>query len=290
MSEKIPLEPSTQQEEREDSVYFTRHSMAQYLTYIQKKLSDDPTGPVDYENQVPNDLSENGIELAKQKASEFFTNLDPENDTLFFTSSNEARAIETANVYRQIAKKKGFEILKPEHTRSSYAEEVGEGEIRVLQNLSLNIKNMIIFSVFNPDSQQNPKFLEKVDPETRAKYEQARALINVHDYGNLVDNFYHYSEEVQKIFPEIKTSEDMFNVQFRNLARLAKFGLEKAKESGLNKNVKIMAFGHENYMINALQEYFGERAMKNCETIEIDVDETDISITKGDKTETRPRR
>lgn len=282
--ENSPLEIP---EERNDEVFFTRHSMAQYLTYLQKKLSDDPTGPIDYESQIPNDLSEKGIELAKEKALDFFANFDPSKDVLFFASSNEARAIETADVYRRIAKEKGFEILIPEHTRSSYADEVGDGEIRVLQNLSLNIKNMIVFSVFNPDSQQNPKFLEKVDPETRAKYEQARAIINAHDYGNLVDNFYNYSEEVKKIFPEIKTAEDMFSIQFRNLTRLAKFGLEKAKESGLDKNVKIISFGHENYMINALQEYFGERALKNCETIQIDVSEEGVSLTKGNRTEIR---
>jgi len=268
------------QEDRNDSVHFTRHSRAEYNTYIKIKESDNPQAPVDYENQITPDLNEEGVRLAEQKTTEFFSRLDPEKDILFFASSNEARAIETADIYRRKAKEKGFEVLKPEHVRSGYAQEVGEGEIRVLQSLSLNVKNMIIFSVFNPDPQQNPKFIEKLDPETRAKYDVARAVINGHDYGSFGANFFHYSEKVQEIFPEIKSAKGMFDGQFRNLLKLARFGRKKAKSSGLEKNVKILAFGHENYMVHALQEYFGEHDIKNCETIDVNVDDADAILTR----------
>jgi hypothetical protein len=107
-------------------------------------------------NETP-DLPESGVELAKEKAKEFFENLDPEKDILFFASSNEARALETANIYREIAKEKGFEIVRPENSRSGLSEELSDGDIRVVKILSIypyGETNAVIDSVFNPPSRR----------------------------------------------------------------------------------------------------------------------------------------
>ena len=277
-------EGEQKKKEGDHGVFFTRHSQAQYRTYQKIKLSDNPQAAVDYENQITPDLSEPGIALARERAGEFFARFDPEHDALFFASSNEARAIETADVYRRVAKEKGFEVIKPEHTRSTYADELGEGEIRVLQNLSLNIENTILAGVFNPDSQQNPKFTEKLDSETQEKYTKARAIINQHDYGNFGENFFHYSKEIQNIFPEIESSNDLFESQFQHLLRLAQFGINKSNTSGISKHIKILAFGHENYMSYALNKYFGDHEIKNCETIDIAITPEDTFLTRrGDR-------
>jgi len=134
-------------EEREDSAHFIRHSKSAYRTYEEIQKSESPEQQLDPEKQVTPDLPEAGIELAEQEADKFFEDLDPETDAIFFTSSNEARALETANIYRKAAHEKGFDIITPENTRGELAEEIGEGEIRVLKNLSLNIDNVLLSGV-----------------------------------------------------------------------------------------------------------------------------------------------
>ena len=107
-----------------------------------------------------------------------------------------------------------------------------------------------------------------------------RALIRENDHGSFGANFFHYSELVQDVFPEIKSAKNLFDRQFHNLLRLAKFGIQKARESGLKKNIKILAFGHENYMSYALDKFFQEHDIKNCETIDVAVSSSGIQLTK----------
>mgnify|MGYP001620184623 CR=1 FL=1 len=268
--EKTPENlPEESRENREGSVFFTRHSKAGYKTYAEILKSDDPTAPVDPERQVVPDLPEAGVELARDSAEEFLDTLDPETDQLFFASSNEARALETAAIYKEVAETKGFEIIKPEHVRGELAEEIGGGDIRVVDALSLNIKNNLLSSVFNPSAHVGEVNLEALDPKTLTKWNEARAIIEAGDRDSWGANFYEYGEEIQKIFPELKTSRELYETKFKNLLRLAEFGLKKAEESSLDKNIKILAFGHENYMGYALNKYFGEHEIKNCETLTI---------------------
>jgi len=124
--EKIPGEAS-----------YIRHSSSNYETYIkQAQRGDKGFNPNDQEYP---DLNEKGIELAQEKAKEFFNALDPEKDILFFASSNEARALATAEVYRQEAIKRGFEIIKPSKTNLELSEEQTDGYVRVSNMPSLNI-------------------------------------------------------------------------------------------------------------------------------------------------------
>lgn len=277
-----PYEP--EKKEDSDSVHFTRHSKADYLNYRQIKSSDNPRRGIDPENQIVPDVPEAGIALAEEKAEELLSKFDPENDILFFASSNEARAIETANVYRQLAHEKGFEVIKPEKAGLELAEKIGEGEIRVVQNLSLNNPDLLLQTLFNPDYQNEEVNWEALDPETREKCERVRAMIREHDYGSFGPNFFHYSKKVQEIFPEIKSAKDLYDRQFKNLLRLAEFGIKKAQEAGLDKKIKIFAFGHENYMSYALDKYFQEHDIKNCETIDVNIADSGIELTKAGTT------
>lgn len=261
--------PKDGRKENTDSVHFTRHSAAKYSTYAEINKSENPQAPVDVENQVTPDLSERGLELAREKAKELFDSFNPKEDEIFFVSSSEARALETAAIYREVAKQRGFEIVVPENVRGNYAEEVGQGDIRVVQALSLNIKNTLLSSVFNPDVYLKNVNLDALDKDTRKKWEKAREIINSDDYGSWGANFFHYSEEISKIFPEIKSTKDLYETQFKNLLRLVKFGIKKIKESGRGKNVRILAFGHENYIGYALNKYFEDNEIGNCETISI---------------------
>lgn len=270
--EKIPNENN----QREDQAFFTRHSKSTYKTYGKMVSSENPTQAFNPENQETPDLPESGIELAKEKAESFFETLNPEKDVLFFASSNEARALETANIYREVAKEKGFEIVKPEHSRSELSTELSDGDIRVVRSLSIypyGETNAVIDSVFNPPSKRGDINWEKIDPELKERFDKASKIIEADDKGSFGPNFAVHSEKIKKIFPEINTAEQLFESKFKNIMKLIKFGLQKAKESGLERNVKILGFGHENYMMHALEKYFKEDGIGNCETVTFDIED-----------------
>lgn len=285
MSEKPLREIPQNNQKRSDSIHFTRHSKAEYKTYRKIRSSENPRAEIDFENQITPDLSEESVVLAEQKAEELLSRFNPDEDVLFFASSNEARSLETANIYRKNAHEKGFEILKPQKVGLKLAEEIGEGEIRIVRNLSLNNKDLLLQSLFNPDYQNQSVNWDALDSETREKCDKVRAMIREHDYGSFGANFFHYSERVQEVFPEIKSAKDLFDRQFHNLIRLAKFGTKKIQESGLKKNVKILVFGHENYMSYALEQYFQEHDIENCETVDVNVVNSGVELTKKGSTQ-----
>jgi hypothetical protein len=268
--EKEPKIDSEKEIEK-DSVDFIRHSVSSYKTYGKIVSSDNPTGQFNPDEQVTPDLPEKGIELAKQEAEKYFAELDPQKDIVFFVSSNEARAVETANIFRQTAHEKGFEVVKPEHSRSMLSDNIAEGEIRVLQNLSIypdDTSNSVLDGIFNPPARRGKVNWEAVkDTELKARYDKASAIIEADDRGSFGANFAVHSEAIKQILPEITTAEELYKTQFQNLIKLLKFGIEKAKKAGLEKNVKIIAFGHENYLMLALEKMFQEDGIKNCEVI-----------------------
>ncbi|OGY94911.1 MAG: hypothetical protein A2406_01325 [Candidatus Komeilibacteria bacterium RIFOXYC1_FULL_37_11] len=261
-----------------NEIFLTRHSEAEYRTN-RAILENDPEGSLDPEDQISPDLSEKGKKLAREKAEEFFSKLNHQEDSLFFVSSNQIRAIETANIYREVAKEKGFEILKPEHTRSEYSEDMSGGDIRVVQSLSLQVPNMIIQHVFSREEALKGVDWDKVSEETKEKWDRARKIIEADDHGSWGANYYYHSEEIKKIFPELKSAKDLDEAQFKNVLRLVKFADKKIKESGSEKKIKILGFGHENYLGVALNEYFQDHEIKNCETVSFQVDEDNIKAS-----------
>lgn len=268
---------------------FIRHSAAKYDSYGRIARSDNPQAPFDPENQLTPDLTAGGEELAAQEAEKYFAELDPKEVVLFFASSNEARAIETANIFRRVAHAKGFEILKPEHARSDLAEQVGAGEIRVLETLSLNNPNTMAGMVFNPEKVKSPVNVDALDDEARRKWEAGRAIILADDRGSWGANFQAHSDEMQALFPEVKTSQELMDSTFSNLMRLIRFGQKKAEVAGLDKGVKVLGFGHENYMMAALGQYFQEHGMKNCEAIRFTISDDSDKEPEGIKGEYRGR-
>ena len=215
-------------------------------------------------------MAETGIELAKEKAREFFSTLNPESDILFFVSSNEARAIETANIYRRVVSEMGFKVIKHENVRDELAKNIGDGYIRTLDSLSLGHGSPFVASVFTPMSQQLEINWCAVDDDMRDKWERARKIISADDQGSWGANFHKHAERVKSIFPEIKSPNEEHDKKFKNLQRLVKFARRKTGNKDDQKNVKILAFGHENYMGIALENAFDDPEIKNCETIVFD--------------------
>lgn len=272
MKEKIPKNLSSEEDKKtnKNSVFFTRHSKAGYKTYERSMKSENPEEPFDPENQVTPDLPPEGVELAKREGEKFFQRLNPEIDVLFFVSSPEVRALETANIYREMALKKGFTILKPEHVRGKLAEEIGAGDIRVVDQLAA--RPVFAAGILNPhvDPERDINW-EGIDPERRKRWYEARAVIMADNKGSFGANLFHHGATLKKFFPEIESSLDLHEGQFKNLMKLSRFAVKKSKEFKGTKSVKVLAFGHENYFGHVLNEYFGDQAVNNCETLTIDI-------------------
>lgn len=258
------------------SADFIRHSQSGYKTYAEQ-LKNNPTDLFDKDQQITPDLTESGIELAKKTAQEYFRALDPGNSALFFVSSNESRAIETANIYREVAKEMGFEIITPQNTRSKMSDEIADGQVRVLDTLSLNLPNLLANSVFNPAKYRTDINFEYVSEEEKERFEKAKAIIDADDQGSYAKNYDKYSEQIKQIFPEIKSAHDLRIHQFENMKKLLKFAAVKTQKSGIEKNIKIIAVGHENILSEALREMFEEDGINNCEVLNMDL-ERDGSI------------
>lgn len=256
-----------------------RHSISGYKTYKRIRSSEESLADFDPDQQTLPDLTPEGVELANNEAENFFS-FSPEDTSLFFVSSNEARAIETADIYRHIARAKGFEIIKPEHARSSLSEQTAEGEIRVLNNLSIypNKSKVVFDGMFNPKKYRGQINWEQIPEDVREKYDQATAIIDADDQGSFVANFAKHAEKIKEIIPEIDTPEELFNSKFKNLIRLAKFGERKIKQGASEKPIKILAFGHENYLIYFLQKYLEKENIGNCEVINFAIEDGKVKI------------
>lgn len=278
---------NSQNNPREDEVAFFRHSNAFYRSVLGVLGGGNPTKSIDADdiaNQQWPDLTPEGIELAKAEAEKYFSTLDPDKDVLFFASSDQVRAIETGKIYLDAARKKGFQIierkqivsrLQPRRHGQELAQKMEAGDIKVLKNLWRNIGNVLAQSVFNPNAQINKGALrwDKVDPAFRARWESARAIVEADPQfssSSWGENFVKYSKAVKKFLPEITTARELYDKDFANLVRLAEFGLKKVRDSKMQKNIKILAFGHENYLGIFLEDVMKEKdGIKNCEVIRI---------------------
>lgn len=257
-----------------------RHGQSGYVNMKKTIQGETPENRIDYSNQE-HDLTPAGIELAKAEAEKFFVGLDPQKDELFFASSNEARTIGTANIYRQIAKERGFKIIKPDHSRNDHAEMVGEGDIRVLDALSLNPQNSLLMSIYNPD----PAKIFNIDwknvrEETKARWQEAREIIEADDKGSWLANFAAHSSRIKEILktanPEEKSAEDLFENNFKNIIKLMQFADNKIKQEGNGRSIKVLGFGHENYLVLALKQYFEENSINYCEAISFEVSDKGV--------------
>jgi hypothetical protein len=265
-----------------------RHSKADYKSYSAVVDSENPDSPLDLQGQILPDVPQKGVELAQKEAEKFFAGMKPDEDALFFVSSSQARALETAKIYKDIAKEKGFTVITPEHTRNPLEERMDEREIRVLKTLSLKPGSALWGSIYNPPAYMPPINWEAVDPETKKKWDEARAIIAASDKGNWGANFHHYSDVLKEkgLLPETEdTANELFGTQFQQLKKMAQFGAGKAKSGYEGKNIRIIAVGHENYLTEAIKQYFGEEGINNCEVFNINVDNNDgISLTRRGET------
>ncbi|MCX6761231.1 MAG: hypothetical protein NTY33_00050 [Candidatus Moranbacteria bacterium] len=262
-----------------EKIDFIRHSKAGYKSYKEVLNSDNPDQPLDINKQVFPDILEPGIELAKQEAEKLFSEMNPETEALFFVSSNQARALETAKIYKDISKEKGFTVIVPEHHYNPLSKEMNEEEIRVVETLSLKPDSSLWSSIYNPPAYLGSINWEGVEPDLKLKWEEARQIILKDDKGNWGANFSQYSDilKEKELLPnDQRTAQELFEVQFPQILRLARFGAKKAQEGFEGKKVRIIAFGHENYLAKAIEKYFEADGINNCEAMHIEVEDEKI--------------
>jgi len=246
--------------------YLTRHSKTDYLEYDRILSSDNPHAPFDHTKQELNDLSEEGIDHAEHSAQQFFEKLDPKTDQLFFLSSNEARAIATADIYRRTAHQQNFTVIPHPASGSPLAAKLAGNEIQVIDELSVNPQDTLLFHAYSRGD-FGPEYWKNEDPEFMKKWQQARAIINADNRGGWGANFLAHSREVEKIFPQIESMDKYYQTNLQAILKLVK----KLHHQFADTNVKVLAFGHEDYLVRMLQELFDQEGIKHCETISFDI-------------------
>jgi hypothetical protein len=273
----------------QETVLFIRHSKAGYATYKQILDSEVPQQPTDPKNQVLPDLPQEGIDLAQREAKQLFFKMDSGKEALFFISGNQARVLETAKIYKEIAKEKGFTVIRPEHHRNPLVEQMNEDEIRVVQALSLHQDNPFWSAVYYPSSRSQSINWEKIDPEIKTRWDAARGIVMSNDEGIWGANFLYHSNKLKKdgLLPnDQNTVGELFKKQFPQIIHLVRFAAKKAAEGFDKKKVICILFGNENYFLEVLEQYFAER-IDNCEVIRFDVNPDDsIIVTKKGKSTT----
>lgn len=268
---------------RMNEFHFFRHGNANYKEYEKIREGKNPQESFNPQNQDELDLTEAGRELSQNKANIFFNELDPHKTKLFFVSSNEARAIETASIFKKIAEEKGFNILTPENTRSDFVDKYTDGNIRVIDSLSINPQNILMaVSIFNTGKQDTTSFFDKLDEQTKEKWIKVRNIIDQNDKGSWAKNYKEYGEMVKGFLPDqVKTTQDLYENNFKNIKRLIQWSAKKIEQS--HENIKVIGFGHEDYMLEFLNQEFEEEGIKNCEMINFSVDNNSIDANFRNK-------
>jgi len=272
---------------RDDEFFVIRHSLAQYQGNKAIIGSDNPEAAFDPKTQdFRSDLTPDGQELARTEAEKFFDQLDPERDAIFFASSDLVRAIETAQIYKDVAKERGFEIIVPENVRNEIVEEIGEGEIRKVEALSLNIENMLLDFVFFPEDQLEEAVKDKdfVSEDTKRRWVEARKIIESDNQGTWGRNYHKHSRAIQEIFPNIRTAENMYDKKFKGMVRLMRMAQRKINQEQPQKNIKVLAFSHENAMLHFMSQNFHDASINNCEGVAFKIDGPNIKATARGQT------
>ncbi|MES2225730.1 MAG: hypothetical protein V4480_02885 [Patescibacteria group bacterium] len=279
MTERLRSEATAQDqppsEEAAFEAFFTRHGAALYLENGRILRSDSPEATPNFKGLLRPDLDPQKIEAVHKAAEKLLGSLNPDTDELFIVSSDIPRAIETADIYRQIAHTLGFTVIRHEdrQVRDDFARDSAESEIRTLPSLGLRVENLLNLALFSPETTEEDINWSGVSSEAREKWRKARALIDQDSRANWGENFVAHADEIGKLYPDIARAKAAYVQGFQNLLRLAKFAKRKSETLAPGRKIKVLAFGHENYIRPFLSENFGDAGFDNVETIKVEVGE-----------------
>jgi len=282
---------------------FIRHAPAKYASYGAILSSNQPAQPFNSMRQTFPDLTKEGYEKARVSAVEFFDGIDPTRYRIFPLASNEARAIETALVYQQVAKEKGFghlvlfnahhvgngakeALIRENPANKWFLEHLGiVSELGIYDDKTPDPNALIRDGVFNPKSRRTVVNPKSISPELYAKYNEACQIVDADPQASWGDNWMKHAVHVkQGPFPEVKTPIEVYDDQFRKTMNKVKLAGKKSETMGLNdlgQGVKMLMFGHEQTVGHALDSKFGEHALKNCEPLVFGLEDRVIGQFRG---------
>ena len=118
-----------------------------------------------------------------------------------------------------------------------------------------------------------------VSEDTRQRWAEARKIIESDNQSTWGKNYYKHSEAIKKIFPKIKTAEDMYNKKFKGMVRLMKMAQNKIDKEQPKKNIKVLAFTHENSLLYFMGKNFKDGFVDNCKGVAFKIDGPSIEAT-----------
>jgi hypothetical protein len=119
-----------------------------------------------------------------------------------------------------------------------------------------------------------------ISQEDQLKWQHARKIVRSNDHGSWGANFFFHGEAIKQIFPSLETPRQVYEAQYKKIRRLVMWAVKKIEKADYNKNIKVLGFGHENYWGVALDLYFKDHTIGNCQSIVIDVDRGEVVLRK----------
>ena len=257
---------------RNINVYFVRHAQANYLNEERELLLDNSKFVGNQEkpsSQLLRDLTSEGVQVAQETARDFFEKLRSEKEREFYVvSSRLPRSLETAEIFVREGDGQGF--IFHEYLKSSEWKITADKRIRIMEPLSLPHYDPFIYSVFNPqDFEPEINWDAESSKKNQEYWHQARDFVLKNDQGSWSKNYHMYGKYVQeKYFDDLKTTRDLHGLQFNYLIKLLR--RMQLTDDGLFKTV--LAFGHEDYMMQALENHFSDPHLENCQILSVGSD------------------
>ncbi len=258
-------------QERKHALVFMRHSKAEYKRLLDK-LFNHPMEPVplldprEYDKYP--DLTKEGITLAEKKAKELLDKMNPDKDILYIATSPAERAVNTAAILEKIAKERGFNVISQNKQALIFGNK--ERSIRIFPALSsadMKIPAYLIDlfsdasiyskeeieSDFAPFFKEGEAWGDEIPEEQQKAWIKAKKTILADDKGNFGANFLYHGprivKEFGKYFPELENPVEESQKLLAVILKMFKWGIERfQKKYGSDKNLKIIAVGHEELM------------------------------------------
>jgi hypothetical protein len=273
---------------------FMRHGESGYKTVKKDLTSENPQKAFDRENQLPEDLTEKGKLQAQEGAKEILKNLKPEQTMLHVWSSDEARAVNTSQIFIEEATKLSFKI-SPSNPKRKGAYWLTTEPISRTEVLSISTPNTLLATIFMPtstfrctqemlqtegESAEDAQILlnkiseirEIIDRENQEAIEQGEAI----NWGR---NYAKFGDYVNTILPDVDGPEQIYRLKFIKGVRLLQ---KKSQDS--NNTDHIVLFGHENILLHFLKSQFKREHYDNCEILNFSVDHANLYISLSDGT------
>lgn len=280
------------------SVDIVRHGPSNYNNYlVLEEEGADPNRYVDHTSQVA-DLTQEGVELASAKASEYVEKIDPKTEIVVIISSGEMRAYQTAAIYFQALQKKGVEVFEGipsqatgypvginaernpefegEYNRVSLHRNIVVNPIPSLRYPAIWIQDMLEPPIGSPTTTFRGLNEDLLSEEDRERFRIARAVIE-----NLgPDEARTWGENYKKfeggpypfdIIPSANENHARMLFGLKILRRIQRDRRTQEFERMKGKRIRYLILTHEENILRLARSYFDVAKVKNCDLIHLEI-------------------